>query len=282
MRYDLATLARRARNPRRKAIVLRDIAPPATLATDLYLSAYAPIVALWARQSARIMAEYERSLAALTTDSPVDLERLLAEGGDEFSRLFVLLTASLRDWSVRVERYQRGKWRGAVLSASGVDIETLIGPEDARETLAEYVGWNTSLIRDVSDQARRRISNAVFAGLTQRKPAREVAAQVREAVAMTRRRSIGIASDQLSKLTSALADERRREAGLDVWEWRHSMKRHPRADHQARNGRLYSESKVRTGTIVEGKTVEAEPPADDKPGRPPYCGCRALSVLIFE
>lgn len=282
MRYDLAALARRVRNPRRKAIVLRDIPPPATLATDLFTSCYQPVVALWARRAPQIIDEYERSLSALTTDAPVDLQRLLNEADGEFDRLFVLLTAALRDWSLRTERWQRGKFRGAVLSATGVDIETLIGPEDARETLGEYVEWNTSLIRDVSDQARQRIGNAVFSGLTQRRPAREVAADIREAVAMSRRRSVGIASDQLSKLTSALADERRREAGLDVWEWRHSMKRHPRQDHVARNGRLYSEAKARIGTTVEGKTVEAQPPADDLPGRRPWCGCRSVGVLIFE
>ena len=282
MRYDLTTLARRTRNPRRKSITIRDIQPPAMLASDLYQAAYAPIVALWTRQAARIAAEYERSLSSLTTDSPVDLQALLEEGASEFSRLFALLTSSLQSWSVNVERWHRGKWRGAVLSASGVDIGTLIGPENARETLGQYVEWNTALIKDVSAQAQQRIGTAVFAGLTQRKPAREVAVEVREAVAMTRRRSIGIASDQLSKLTSALADERRREAGLDVWEWKHSGKKHPRVSHQHRNGHYYSEAKARVGTVVDGKTVEAEPDASDLPGRPPWCGCRSLSVLIFD
>jgi len=36
MRFDLATLMRRARNPRRKSIVLREIVPTLAFATDLF------------------------------------------------------------------------------------------------------------------------------------------------------------------------------------------------------------------------------------------------------
>ena len=99
---------------------------------------------------------------------------------------------------------------------------------------------------------------------------------------MARDRSQRIAADQLSKLTGALADERRREAGLSTWEWVHSGKRHPRSWHVQRNGRYFSEDKAMIGREVDGKTVEAPPSADDLPSRPPYCGCRSRSVLVFS
>lgn len=264
MMFDLATMARRERNIRRPSITLRDIAPPATLATDLYLASYRPVVDLWTRAADRVIAEYERTLA-LTTDSPADLNATIEDAAAEFQRLFLLLRPRLNDWLVRTERWQRGKWRGAVLSATGVDLSTLIGPEGARETLVSYLEWNTALIKDVSAQAQKRISDAVFSGVTQRQPAREVAAKVREAVSMSRRRSIGIASDQLSKVTSALAAERRREAGIEKWEWRWSHKLHGRPEHIARDGKIYTD-----------ETAPA-----DLPGTLPYCGCRERAVLEF-
>jgi predicted DCC family thiol-disulfide oxidoreductase YuxK len=282
VRFDLTELARRARNPRRKSIAIRDAAPPTVLATNLYLAAYKPVVAQWTRYAERIAAEYERSLSAITTDAPIDIQALLDEAGSVLERLFIILDAALREWTLRVETWQRGKWRGAILSATGVDLQTVIGPEDVRETLESYLRWNTELVRDVSGQTRQRISNAVFAGLQNRTPAREVAAQIREATGLARDRSQRIAADQLSKLTGALADERRREAGLTTWEWRHSGKRHPRSWHVQRNGRYYSEDKAMIGKVVDGKTVEAPPSADDLPSRPPYCGCRSRSVLILD
>lgn len=265
MRYDLAAMARRQRNVRRRSVTLRDIVPPATLATDLYQAAYRPIIELWQRATPRILAEYERTIAAMTTDSPADVQREIDEADTLLQRLVLLLRPALTDWVTRVEAWQRGKWRGAVLSATGVDLQTLIGPEDARETLETALEWNVNLVRDVGEQARQRISNAVFDGLRNRTPAREVATSISEATGMARRRSLGIASDQLTKLTSSLASERRREAGLDKWEWRHSGKRHPREDHRARNGKQY--------------TDETAP--KDLPGRLPYCGCRELAVLEF-
>jgi len=266
VKYDLAAMLRRTRNPRRKQIVFRDIVPPATLATDLYLAAYKPVVEAWSRAAERVIAEYERTLSTLVTDSPADLQAALDAAGSDMERLFILLDAALRDWGVHVERWQREKWRGAVLTATGVDINTLIGPEDVRQTLEQIIAWNASLVRDVSAQARTRIGNAVFAGLQNRTPAREVAKQIREAVAMSRRRSINIASDQLSKLTSALASERRREAGLDQWKWRHSGKLHPRETHLARNGKLYDD----------------ETAPEDLPGRLPFCGCREQAVINLD
>ena len=283
MRYDLAAMAKRAKpGMRRKAVTMRDIPPPATLATDLYRAAYAPLVDLWTRNGDSIAADYARTLAALTTDSPADLQTQLDAADGAFDRLFILLRAGIEGWAVQTERYQRSKWRGAVLSASGVDITTLIGPEDVRETVQTYVNWNVALIKDIHSETRKRIGNAVFAGLQNRSPAREVAATIRESVAMSKRRSMLVASDQLSKLSSALADERRREAGIETWEWKWSHKKHGRAEHIARDGHVYSDVKTRIGTVVDGKTVEQSPEEFQLPGRLPYCGCRSLAVLTWD
>lgn len=264
--FDLAAIARRVQNPRRPSITIRDIVPPATLATNLYQSAYAPLIAMWRRYAERINAEYERSLAALTTDAPADVNLTLAAVEAELQRLLLTLTPALRTWVLSVENWQRGKWRGAVLAATGVDLGTLIGPADVQQTLEQILEWNTNLVVDVSQQTRQRISNAVFAGLTNRTPAREVAKQISEATGMARDRSLRIASDQLTKLTSNLASERRRQAGIDSWEWRSSHKRHFRPEHAARDGKVY--------------TDETAP--DDKPGQLPYCGCRERAVLVFD
>ncbi len=266
MKFSLAAMIRRFRNPRRRQIPIRDIVPPAVLATNLYRACYLPVVQAWERVAPRILAEYERTLAAMTTDSPADLEGEIGTVEAELDRLFLELTPRLRDWVARIERWHRGKWRGAVLSASGVDLETMIGGSDVAETLDTLIGRNVGLVKDVSAQARGRIADSVFRGLTSRTPAREVAREIREAVGMARDRAIRIASDQLTKATSALDGERMRQAGIEKWKWVHSGKLHARPEHMARNGRIYS---------------FANPPAD-MPGQLPYCGCRKLAVVEFD
>lgn len=277
-RFDLASIVRRAKpNARRKAIVLRDVAPPATMATNLYRSTYARVIAAWSDALPRINAAYAQSLSELTQDSPADVRAEIDGAAEAINRLILLLTPQVRDWAIGLERWHRQKWIGAVLSATSVDLTAIVGPEDARQTLEQVIEWNTSLIRDVTEQARQRIGNAVFDGLRNRTPARDVAKSIREAVDMGRRRSLNIASDQMQKLAASLADERRRAAGITAWEWVHSRKAHPRAQHVARNGNYYSDDSADVGKELNGKTLLAPP--ETRPGQEPWCGCRARSVI---
>jgi len=282
MAYDLRALAKQQRKPRRKSVTLREVAAPQGYATDLYLSCYKPIVDLWAASLPAILSAYERTLGEITTDSPADVQAELSAAKTAFQRLFFLLTPALRTWALKTEAVTKSRWRGAVLAATGVDLTTLLGAGDERGTIESYLEWNTALIRDVHDQTRKRIADRVFAGLTERKPAREVAKEIREAVGMARDRSHRIAADQLNKLSSSMADERRREAGLDVWMWLHSGKKHPRKEHQARDGRLYTDNSALVGKRVDGKVVNKAPERGDMPGQAPYCGCRSRGVLVFE
>lgn len=279
-RYNLAAMARRQRNVRRSSITIRDIEPPATLATDLYRSCYMPVVNAWSDALPRINAAYERSLSELTQDSPADVRAEIDGAAEAINRLILILTPQVRDWALRTERWHRQKWIGAVLSATSVDLTTIVGPEDARQTLEQVIEWNTSLIRDVSDQARQRIGNTVFDGLRNRKPAAEVAKSIREAVDMGRRRSINIAADQMQKLAGSLADERRRAAGITAWEWVHSRKAHPRTRHVERNGNYYTDNPEDVGKVLNGKALLAAP--EDRPSQLPWCGCRSKSVISFD
>lgn len=265
-RYNLAAMARRQRNIRRSSITIRDIEPPATLATDLYRSCYMPVVNAWFNALPRINAAYERSLSELTQDSPADVRAEIDGAAEAINRLILILTPQVRDWALQVERWYRGKWRGAVLSATGVDLQTMLGPEDVRASLETTIEWNTALIKDVSAQTQQRIGNSVFDGLRNRTPSREVAKSISEATGMARTRSQRIASDQLNKLTSSLAEERRREAGIDTWKWRSSHKLNYRPEHAARDGKEYTDATA----------------PKDRPGQLPYCGCRGQAVVKFD
>ena len=281
MRFSIAALSAK-RNRRRRAVTIRDIRPPAVLASDLFRAAYLPVVEHWTAGLPRIEATYARALSSLTTDSPADAQSALDDIASAFDRLFMLLTPELRDWAFRVESWQRRKWTAAVLSASGVDLSTMLGVGDVRQTVEATVAWNTSLIRDVSDQMRQRIGNAVFAGLRARTPAAELARTIREAVGMGRRRSMLIASDQLSKLTGALAQERRRQAGIDVYRYRHSGKLHPRSWHRGRDGLIFAEEAFDGERRVNGEVVHAPIAPDDRASIPPWCGCREQAVIDWD
>lgn len=280
--FNLAAEARRTRNIRRNSITLKDISAPSMLATDLYQSTYRQIIDLWTAASKSIADEYARTLSQMTTDAPADVQREIEQASAAATRLALTLTPSLRTWAIRVERAVRSRWVRQVYSATSVDLTTRLSVFDVEDTLQSYIAWNADLITNVSDEIKQRVSNSVFSGLNERRPAREVAREINEAVGLGRKRSQRIAQDQLAKISATLADQRRQEAGIEVWAWVHSGKKHPRKPHEARDGLLYSDVAANVGKSVDGKVVNAPPERGDRPGQPPYCGCRARGVLVFE
>lgn len=261
-------LASRVRRPSRRPITLANIAPTKAQAGDL-ARIYLGVVDVWSTGIPRIIAEYERSLSQMRTDSAATTGGEIDGVAAEIQRLVLLLTPDLRRWALQVERVHRGKWVRSVLSATDVDLNTILSADDVADTVEASLSWNTSLIRDVSDELRSKISNSVFAGFQRRAPAREIAKEIREATGFARARSIRIAADQTVKLGARLNQARQEQAGLTSFKWRHSGKLHPRTWHLARDGQIYP---------WEGSGI----PADDMPGVPPFCGCTAVGIVTFD
>lgn len=265
MPYPLAAMAARAKRTRKREITFRPITAPATLASDLYAEAYAPVVKAWSEAAERIVEQYGRSLA-MTTDSPADVGAVLSATEDAVTRILISIRLRLEAWALRTERWHRGKWSSTVKAATGVDIATMIGPKGAQTTVGAAIERNVGLVRSISEQARTRIGEAVFRGLNKRAPAADVAKEIREATGMARRRALNVAADQTVKITAQLNSERRREAGIDTWEWVSSHKVNYRPEHAARDGKRYADGDA----------------PSDLPGELPYCGCTERAVLSLD
>lgn len=265
MKVDLAT---RVKRPSRKPITLANIATTQAQVGDL-LAVYLQITRAWQEGADRVVAEYERTLAQMQTDSAASTGDAIDAIAAEIQRLVLVLTPDLRRWALRVEDVHRGKWVRNVLSATDVDLSTVLSPLDVEQTVESVIEWNVALVKDVSEETRRRIANSVFTGFQQRKPAAVIAKEISESVGMARARARRIAADQTVKLGSRLNQARQEQAGLTSFKWRHSGKVHFRPWHLARNGHVYSWANPGIA-------------ASDMPGVPPYCGCTAQGVITFE
>lgn len=237
---------------------------------------YAEIVLVWQQGIASIIAGYEQEQRKdIVHDSADDVKRLIELVALETNRAMVRISGRLRDWARGVEKFHRETWADGVLSATGVRLDTILNEHDVTETVEAVIARNVELIRDIDTQARGRIADIVFRGLTARLSAREVGNEIEEAVDMSRKRARNIARDQAVKIASALDQARQEEAGLQHFIWRHSGKLHFRPEHKARNGILY---KWRKSAPDPGR----DPPEGDMPGYRPYCGCIAQGVLVID
>jgi len=273
MRYDLAQIAK-AKGLKRD-VTLRPIQP--ARGTGIALSKlYTAVLQAWSAD--RILKGYT---GGLTNDAPSDQTDAIAEAENTVTRLIAEFTTGLRDWLVRAERVHRSRWSEAIKSGLGVDLSMLLIGGEVQETLDVFLQRNVALVRNVSDVTRGKISDAVYRGYQERRPAREVAKDIREATGLARDRSLRIAADQNSKLSAALDRERQAEAGIDLFRWRHSGKKHPRTVHLHRNGNVYDRASGKQvnadGSKMDGETIQR----GDFPGEQPYCGCRAQAYLTI-
>jgi SPP1 gp7 family putative phage head morphogenesis protein len=259
-RFSLAQMTRRASNPRRSQITLRPIQPTATMASGRYEAALPVRDAASHFKPSNEGVEFNKPLH----DSTFDLDSILAAIEGELQRIVLNITPSLRQWAIRAEKWQRGKWAGAVLTATNIDLTTILSGTDVSDTVDSFLSRNVGLIRSVSDETRHRVSDIVLRGYQARTPLRQVAKEMSEAVDLSRKRALRVAADQSSKMAARLDQARQEQAGISTYTWRHSLKRHPRILHVERSGKVFEWDK---------------PPADGPPGTQPYCGCRAQALL---
>lgn len=286
MAYDLTAMARQ-KGLRRKSIALRPINPPAGLTAAL-AAIYAPSWQVWHDHRDRILASYDAVPLAdhhmfshhgvrtnvVVGDTAADTASAITAAANDFlTRLFTTIGPGLRSWTTRAERVHRSRWLAAVNGGTGIDLSSVLTAGPTEETLAVFLERNTALVKDISAQAQARISDAVFRGYQNRSPIRDVAREIDEAIGLGRKRAVRVAADQASKLSAALDTERQLEAGLSKFKWRHSGKIHPRSWHKARNGKIYY---TRTGEAADGSEKIK---ADDRAGRPPWCGCREQAYI---
>jgi SPP1 gp7 family putative phage head morphogenesis protein len=265
MRIPLARMIAKSR-PRKRRYVLRPVVVPSTLATDLFNSGYSAVVAAWADLIPTLTATYERTLAEMQTDAPADATADISAVERRIAAAMLTIRVRLERWAKSVEVLHRKKWRAAVLTATGVDLDTMLGSQTARMSLEAVIERNMALVSSVSDQARTRMADAVFRGFRARKSAADIARELRAAVEMSRARALRIAAHQTRALASELDQERRREAGIDQWKWIHSGKVHFRPEHKARDGNIYTD----------------EDAPEDTPGELPGCGCTSAAVLDID
>lgn len=218
------------------------------------------------------VADFEQAMPVpgVTTDAAHDdFDRILSIILTQTNAAMARLQLRIRDWATSQEQTHRTRWKDGVLSATGIDISTVLHPHHTDRTVGTAVSRSTALIRDIGDEARKRIGDAVIAGVQQRKHPRQVAKEIMETEDMSYRRAENIAADQSNKLNASLDRARQEEVGITGFTWRHSGKVHARPEHLDRDGEFY-----------DWDTTDIEP--GDFPGEPPFCGCVAQATIVNE
>lgn len=268
MKIDLAAQARNAQKvKRKKTIELPAFNPTRAMEREL-AQAYLKVFRVWVNGLRdNVLPEYRRSLkqAKQTQDTAADLEFVISRLENGVLAAIFQFRKEVAEWLSRINLRHMDRIISSLRYSTNVDLSTQLTRGDVAMTIEDLLARNVALVRNVSDQARGRISDIVFRGLQNRTPIRTVARELNQAIALGWERSLRIASDQTIKAAAALDRERQEQLGMTSFEWVHSGKTHFRPEHKARNGQVFK--------------WNSEVGRNDPPGFAPFCGCKAKGVL---
>ena len=155
--------------------------------------------------------------------------------------------------------------KGIERVTGGISIGRIIGNEGLNDVLQTQIAANVDLIQSIPDEYFKKISNAVYQGVSRGDTVGSLTKQIQAITRTTRSRAKLIARDQTSK-TNALITQNRQEAlGVEEYIWQTSADGRVRKTHRDNNGKTFRWDKP--------------DPVTGHPGEDIQCRCVARAVI---
>lgn len=248
--YDINRLARR-RRAKGQAIDLPKIEETAKARVQ-YLRVLRRMLREVGRRSRRARDQFDfEQLAALAVHLSITAEAMVSR---------ILWLESQRHTET---------FKATVKRALGIDLAQVVRQEDLTEYLRTASLRNAGLIKNLGDDAVRRVQQTVTTALINGRPVKQLQAELTEQLRISDRRAQLIAQDQMAKLNSDLNRIRHQQAGITQYRWLTSRDERVRARHRDLEGKVY---KYGEPTGAEGGLP---------PGQPIRCRCVAVGIVEF-
>lgn len=162
-----------------------------------------------------------------------------------------------------------------IVKRFGMGVDVYRSEPWLAELQKNWISRNTSLIKSVPTQYMAKVEQIVRNGVMAGTTSREIAKQVKEVAAVTDRRAMIIARDQIGKANAELTQYRQENLGVKEYDWRTAKDERVRGNPSGRYpGAVPSHYKR------EGKRYSwAKPPEGGHPGMAVLCRCFASPVF---
>lgn len=242
-RLDLPALVRQTPRRRRATIVLRPVEASDTLIGDARAIGL-KIVEGWRQASIRLLNTYDAIRANAHDGGVLDalsdnLSAQMASEAENLSRLVLQADAELDRWTLKVEEWQRKRFIGVVKIGTGVDLMPFLSAPDVQNQVAAALERHASLISNLNDDLRKRVSETIWREYLKETPRREIGRMLNDEIGVGRSRANLIAKDQTLKLSGELEKQRQTQVGIERYVWRTAMDERVRPTHAAREGQIY-------------------------------------------
>lgn len=151
----------------------------------------------------------------------------------------------------------------SIYSGVGINLPDTARP-DSHKLLETYTEQNASLIKSLSDDAVKRVEQAVYSAKLNNQSIADLSKELQKQFGILKSRADLIAVDQMASLNADFNEARQRAVGIDSYSWKHQGDSRVRSLHRSLRGNVYKWGE-RTG-------AENGLP----PGKPIRCRCVAI------
>ncbi len=210
--------------------------------------------------------------ASITSEAKELLGKLTKEFQDKFNKKSIILAQSMVDkpanTSARMLKSSLKKLTGQS------ELKTNFIPADLRPKINSLVEENVKLIKSLPEEYFNDVNSGVMRSITTGQGLKSLTTKLEKYYGTADNRAKNIAADQTRYAYNVINQQRMISSGFKDFEWLHSGGgMHPRPDHVAMSGKVYSLTKL---PIIDKKTGER-----GLPGQLYNCGCTMIPVYRF-
>lgn len=263
-------------SPTRRPVRVAPVRPNAGLSAGYQAKIDALVARMAASVQAAVTATYKRNPPEIAQDdSPsAAMREAIAGLASEWTKRFDDLAQSAGKKFPKDAMGHADRAFAANLRKAGFSVK-FDGSRVTNDIIQAAIADNVSLIRSIAPQYFTQIQSLVSISAQVGGDLGKLTDELQKQFGVTRRRAAFIATDQQSKVITAITRARQDELGIQTARWLHSAGgREPRVHHVAfsqgrEGGPFYN---VKEGALIEGERIW--------PGQKPRCRCVSVSVVM--
>lgn len=209
-----------------------------------------------------------RSEGTLGLTTSLDLEAVRRALDDAASRAAQVVARTEPEIAAIIQAFavrHTAEWIAALQAATRVNVSPIIAASDLQSLVEGAIRRNVALIRGLDDEVRRNIEREVWDAWQQRRSARVLTRNLRNALGFVPSRAELIGVDQINRLAGEVDQFRFQQAGLRTYRWVTRGDDRVRPTHAANNGKVFR--------------WDRPSPITGHPGSQIRCRCRAQAIV---
>jgi len=219
----------------------------------------------------------QQEAAAMDSGISDDAKKLIGRLRKKFEELFTtkapIYAKKMVDQATKSSSVALNQSIKEITQALSVKMDFI--PKGMNQIVKGLINENVSLITTIPEQYFRNVTSAVMLSITTGTGMDQLTRNLQKYYGTVNNKARNVASDQSRKAYNAINKQRMMAAGYQEFEWLHSGGGlHPRPDHVAMDGKIYSFSKP---PVIDKKTGER-----GIPGQAINCKCTMRPIYRLE